>query len=349
MGQLSTFDHRSLHRNPIHEIIFAELAPFTWIEPANCYYVTDPDAVSAFFRHPRIEVVDYRSEYELLEDQVDEDFEGVKTYFDTIPFTLTGNAHQAAKRETLSIIKQRGPKASEQFEKSLRTACDAKLHPGSELDLMGDILCPSVAAFIRAINPEHSDIQSVATEIVVAFDPFVKVKRRIAANKLICAHMDVPPNSELADNDNRRKGLSTIAVDTLNGGIGYALHHAISENIGVRFSDVQWDDYKIKAAVVFVDRICTEDFDYNGHTFCKGEKLRLWLKSADGSDAHAGKLVFGGGKHICAGAKAALDLYDKVKQVLRGYNVSVESISLTEQKNAFLTVKPEKINLRLTQ
>ncbi|MEM0977499.1 MAG: hypothetical protein AAGJ34_08190 [Pseudomonadota bacterium] len=336
-------DFRRIQKAPDAALVFNDLAPITYVADADAYYVTDPKTICDLLRRPEIDLFDSQNGYKKLTEALDLDFDATVTYLNSVPLGLRGGPHQETKRSAIQKVSHNFDEAVKTFETHFRNLAETLLTSPGRTDIFNEIYIPALRAALSQVTGADRELVDHAPEVVLAFDPYVSLKRRLKSNELIKRLFQIPELDQSARDQNRARGLSTLGSDASRGGIGYAVAEVFTNNVGARLSAMPWDDLRVYPAIAFVDRVCVQSFQYGEFAFREGDRIRLWLSASRDDPEYQEILAFGFGKHSCPGRKLALRWLECIKETFRSIDMVAANVELVEKQNSYITVSPKQL------
>lgn len=318
-----------------------------WRDEEQLYHVTDAKLAADLLRAKEFDVVQIDHVFEQSSQNSTHGFEATTHYLRSVPLILRGEDHRESRAKAAQMIRTRGTLATDAFRVALGKGIGGLKSKPSQIDMVTQLIDPAVRAFTHCLSEIPEGLYEEASKFVSSFDPFMSLRNRYVVERDLGKYMNCPITSEQDKLANERIGMSTIAIDTLKGGIAYGLYNFLSRHIGERFAEMPWQDAAIGAPVKFTDRECVAPTELGGVMFNKGDRARVWLCAGDYNDGWRGKLVFSSGAHACSGARLAQTCFAAVETSFKSVDARLVSLDLVNPKNVFLTMSPKKMPMEI--
>jgi cytochrome P450 len=237
--------------------------------------------------------------YKELAARFGHDFGASIAVLERLPTFMDGEAHRAmreAMARVFAAIRQPQLAVAREF---LAEFAAARLRPGEQFDLMGDLARPmframtGVAVTARQVPEAITDL---VADVPLLFSPFTSLKTRLEINARLTALLAQHGEEIICD-----LGLLVLGVRPLTGGLARTLHVTVSGHQGQPLSAMAWPTRIALSPVTYVDRICLEPVTLAGEDFAAGEYLRCRIHVPEWTAEQRQTTMFGVGSHLCLG------------------------------------------------
>jgi cytochrome P450 len=347
----------SLHRTEERYSYFAANAdaPIAYDAGTQAFVVLLPADAEAIFRQTGLHAgtADSATAYRALQERYGWSFPNLLFAFEHLPLANEGDIHRGQRKKMAEFLRSHRQAA----QPVIAAAVDlhaAKLLPDVEIEVVAELLEPLVAATMNAYTgvsiPETIGAQGTTT----IFDRMISIRRRRKLEEIVgelraAVRRHLPPDAPAAE-EGMLLALHILGQDTLVGTIGESLYRLFIANVGKRLDSVAFPIIPNETGVSVIERVVDEPFEYAGHRFARGDRLRMQMQCFAYSREPVNRpKIFGIGSHACLGRQMSLDLWDALVRKLAKLPYSVNVLDYNVRGNDYVFTVPTKLMIRLTQ
>ncbi len=317
-------DFVTLHRSDQRHAFFHEhqAASFFYAEAIQSWVLTSAADIKAVLSLPntRAGTADAPAAYERLARDRGRPFPNIQLALSHIPLCWEGDEHTRLRRALADFLVSRrvqmAGRATE-MARGLAQGFDGR----TEVDLVQAFVDPLVGSFLGELLQIELEDWSPILGTTAIFDRMIGLRRRREIDDQLGTIRQAirsslgedPPEAEVG----RRVALFILGTDVTRAALAESLYQLLLTNPGSRLSDLPYPAVPNETGVPIVERIVEEPFEYRGHLFSRGERIRAFMQSLAYSDNAPDRLrMFGIGPHSCLGRQVSLDLWKAITETL---------------------------------
>jgi cytochrome P450 len=261
-------------------------------------HVHSKDAVRDLLKSEQFSAYPMIEAYEQIQSKTGLDFRASLQLLRCLPLFLTGQGHQEVRRamavKLASVQATQRNAVREEIE-----GIAARLQPGIELDLIGELSLPLWRSTSQCILPRGSDLSGLIENITTLFYPTLSLRKRLQINDGIQRYID-------NCNENVSEQLTMLSMAALGarpfvGSFALSVYDIASNNEGRALSDIIWPDSLTSSSLRFVDRTATTQMSRHGIDFEAGDRVRCHTHESVFHGHSNVEALFGYGSHVCLG------------------------------------------------
>jgi cytochrome P450 len=345
----------SLHRTEERHSYFAANAgaPIAYDAGTQAFVVVSQADAEAIFRQTGLHAgtADSATAYRGLRERYGWSFPNLLFAFEHLPLANDGDLHRAQRKKMAEFLRSRRQGA----QPAIAAAVDfhaAKLLPNVEIEVVGELLEPLVAATVNAYTGVSMPETIGAQGTTMIFDRMISIRKRREIEETVgelraAVRRHLPPDAAAAE-EGMLLALHILGQDTLVGTIGESLYRLFIANLGKRLDSVAFPAIPNETGVSVIERVVDEPFEYGGHRFARGDRLRMQMQcfaySPEPSDRAK---IFGVGSHACLGRQMSLDLWTALVGKLAQLPYLVDVLDYAVRGNDYVFTVPNTLAVRL--
>jgi hypothetical protein len=245
-----------------------------------------------FQAYPMIEV------YEQIQSKTGLDFRASLQLLRCLPLFLTGQAHKEVRRamavKLASVQAEQRNAVQEEIER-----ITARLQPGIELDLIGELSGPLWRSASQCILPRGIYLSSLIENITTLFHPTLSLRKRLEINDGIQRYID--SCSENVSEELTMLSMAALGARPFVGSFALSVFDIASSNSGRALSEIIWPDQLTTSSLRFVDRTAATQTARYGINFEAGDRVRCHTHESVFYGHNNVEALFGYGSHVCLG------------------------------------------------
>ena len=299
---------------------------------------TDPEVIEQILKSDEFGVHDFKVDQ--LAKRLSLDLGAIQKLTAYFPLAREGEEHKILRKRFIDEIARNYKTAIIAFEKCLGERCKLLEQHQGEIDLVPALLTPSLALPICLLAGirlgEDFDFWSISQIL----DETISIRQRIKINQTISIIMEsLPP--EMDEGERLfRTALVTLGSNALYGSIAESFVIMLKKHKPNSFSSIAWDEELPATGIPVIEKKAMADVIIEGHAFCKGERVRLYLEATgyQGSVFPSyTKQYFAPSRHLCPGMSFSRDVWKLFRHELGivRKRFSIMSISYRENDNVF--------------
>ncbi len=343
--------HLTLHREPDrHERIAADAeGPIIYDPVLASWIVTNPDTVTELIRQPQVRVAHV---FEDLSEEVKSVFPNLAFAFRCVPLCMNGEAHRRMRRRMAEVMGANRGETVRVIQHAVETYV-GRLESCAEIDLIAEVLRPLGSEVVAAVSGSALPAKPEFDRLSIVMDQWMSLKHRRSVEATLQDARDIirsqlkpddPPDEEAA-----RLALHILGRDALVGTLGESLHRILESARQTKLSKIAYPALPPETGVPFAERRIGESFEYRGHAFEAGQRIRFRLQglvySEDPTDRER---IFGIGVHTCLGRQVGLEVWGHLTARLAGIDRVAEIVDYKLRTGEYTFTFPEILRVRLS-
>lgn len=301
------------------------------------WVVFGPQVVVDLLRDHRLIVPSVVESLDRLTTRYKRDYSNLRFAAQCIPLLLEGQIHRETRRKLADLVTAGRarttaamPELMARYIEPMENATNPEWIEASFAPLVNEVFCHMCNCPLGLPFP-----RLVLTRL---FDRFVSLTAIHAAEREI-GHLRAELAKAAPDLDSALVvALFIIGRDSLVGTLASSFYSILQNNLGRRFSDIEYPDFPPETGVAIAERNAVSDIPVGTETIRAGDSVRMFFQpmSQAGSPVSVQNL-FGAGIHSCIGRPISLDVWRAMVASLRSFSCSATSVACEfEQNNIFV-------------
>jgi cytochrome P450 len=283
-----------------------------WSKDLDAWVCADPEKIKSILHDKDFIVTSY--EVDSFNLKLGLDFKNTKNIIGYFPLANEGEAHLKLKKQVMAQVAKNYDLCLNIFSSQLEGLIDSIFTSYDTLDLMQDILVPTVnksllALFDIKLNGSYKKDMGFSQVL----DKFVSIKRRIEIENDLTEFLASMEGNFSQDQRHYNVAQFVIGYDGFLSSLSNAIYFTISNNQEKKLSAILWQENMPVTGIPYLARIASKDKILDGEKILKGQLIRLYLDNAafHNSDApHFSELFFGYGIHKCVGTQISKKMWE---------------------------------------
>ena len=141
------------------------------------------------------------------------------------------------------------------------------------------------------------------------------------------------------DHLDQRVALQVLGYDALLGSLQESFLQVVRAHPGTALDQIDWPASLPATAVPTVERVATRELSIDGQTIAAGERIRLYLATAEGGS----DFFFGGGRHKCVGLGLSQKIWQAFAAVFAAARCTVHLVEVQYPPSDFVFNCPSEL------
>lgn len=314
--------------------------PVTYSEALKCWCVFSPEWVQRLLLSTDAGVTPYAEQLGPLTRRPELDLSGALRVLPHIPLANEGVNHATGRQ---AISKFNNATYGDRLARLAAALAGyvAVLEVPGQIDLTRHFFHPVIEAITRL--PNEVTPQPSWPGPSQLFDRFLSLNRRKQVYERINQLYAEGTDHQL-DHLDQRVALHILGYDALLGSVQQSFLKVVQAHPGTSLNRIDWPDQMPASAVPTVERVATRDLTIDQQTVRAGERIRLYLDTAEGSP----DLFFGGGRHKCVGMGISQKIWQAFADVFRQARCTVRVLEVHYPTSDFVFNCPNQLLVDLT-
>ena len=284
----------------------------SWSKALDAWICSDPEKIKSILHDKDFIVNSYK--VDAFNTKLGLDFKNTKIIIGYFTLANEGEVHLRLKKQVMAQVAKNFELCLNIFSSQLEEHIDTIFTSRETLDLIQDILVPSVNKSLLAlfdIKLNSSYIKDMGFSQVL--DKFVSIKRRIEIENNLTEFLASIEGNISQDQKHYNVSQFIIGYDGFLSSLSNAIYYTLSNNQEKKLSTIIWEQNMPVTGIPYIVRIASKDKLLNGEKIIKGQVIRLYLDSAafHNSDApNFSELFFGYGMHKCVGTQISKKMWE---------------------------------------
>jgi cytochrome P450 len=290
----------------------ATLPPIEWVPSLGCWCVFSVEDITYILKSHVFSAADFIDWHRRLEEKVGIDCSALIEVLGHIATAHEGERHAHIRRDVARVLKSNLALTKQETAKAASQIVNAICRPGSDVDLVQDIVRPICDIMFESIlgagAVSRSDVGVSPSQI---FDLYLGLNRRKKINAEASAMLRAFASAQdrLTTTPEYAAALSMLGYDSIVGSLGNSLLEALQgDGAGKRLCDLCFPPALPATAVQYIERFAEQDCVLKEASIRKGDRVRLYLDDGSKGDVEK-RPFFGKGRHSCLGEELSTWLW----------------------------------------
>jgi cytochrome P450 len=302
-----------IHKDENKQDFYKENAgKISWSKDLDAWICSAPEKIKSILHDKDFIVTSY--EVDSFKTKLGLDFKNTKIVIGYFPLANEGEAHLRLKKQVMAQVAKNFDLCLNIFSSQLEEHISTFFTSRETLDLMQDILVPTVnssllALFDIKLNGSYKKDMGFSQVL----DKFVSVKRRIEIENDLTEFLASMEDNVSLEQKHYNVAQFIIGYDGFLSSLSNAIYYTLSNNQEKKLSAILWQENMPVTGIPYLVRIASKDKLFDGEKIIKGQVMRLYVDSAafQNSDTpHFSELFFGYGMHKCVGTQISKKLWE---------------------------------------
>lgn len=308
--------------------------PVTYADALKCWCVFSPEWVQRLLLSTDATVTPYAEQLGPLARRPQLDLRGALRVLPHIPLANEGGNHAAGRQGISKFNNATYGDRLARLSAALAEHATVFEAPGP-VDLTRHFFHPVIEAITRL--PNEVTRQPSWPGPSQLFDRFLSLNRRKQVYERINQLYAEGTDHQL-DHLDQRVVLHILGYDALLGSMQESFLQLVRAHPGRVLQQIDWPAHMPASAVPTVERVAVCDLTIDGQTIRAGERIRLYLDTAEGGP----DLFFGGGRHKCVGMGISQKIWQAFADVFRRARCTVRVMEVQYPASDFVFNSPSR-------
>lgn len=330
---MNSIDLLSLHYRESRRSEFKASEDLFFNQELKSWFVFRPELVIELLRDDeRLIVPDAVANIRMLENRYKRQFPNLIFAVGAIPLLLNGQVHREIRRALAEIILEGRPR----ILAALPDLMNRHIRPLDEEDRPEWLLhrlSPLVADVFGLMCNCPVPLPFPKLVLTRLFDRFVSLAALGEAEKQLGQLREELVKTAPDVDEAHVVALLVLGRDSLLATLATALNAVLRDNLGRRFTDIEFPDFPPETGVAIADRIATADITAGSRIIAAGDRVRMYFQPISDMSSASKQALFGAGIHSCLGRPISLDVWRAMIETFRGFSSRVTAVACEFEPN----------------
>jgi cytochrome P450 len=315
--------------------------PIEWVSSLGCWCVYDAADITMILKSADFSVANYVEVYRSLEQRVGMDCSTLIRALRHIPLANEGKTHAELRRDLARLVGAQTDETKQHLATLIHATVTNVCRRCSRVDLVECIVRPVAdALFASLLGVELPAKVGRGVSVSQIFDRFLGLNRRKVINAQAYGMLQAfsAATDRLKTSPDHALALTIIGHDSIVASLGCSLLRVLEDGAGKRLCELSFPRSLPETGVPYVERLANRECSVNGTKLRAGDRVRLYLDAAKGSEGRAeANSFFGRGRHSCIGEEVSTWLWQTLTAELSRLPLkfSIETVRRRERDYVF--------------